>query len=39
MKYLAYLAIATFFTISALVSVRKEWFGFIYGTQASATVR
>ena len=31
MRYLAFLAIATFFTISALVSVRKEWFGFIYG--------
>ena len=31
MRFLAYLAIATFFTISALVSVRKEWFGFIYG--------
>ena len=31
MRYLAYLAIATFFTISTLVSVRIEWFGFIYG--------
>ena len=31
MRYLAFLAIATFFTINALVSVRKEWFGFIYG--------
>lgn len=31
MRYLAYLAIATFVTISALVSIRKEWFGFIYG--------
>jgi polysaccharide biosynthesis protein VpsQ len=31
MRYLAYLAIATFFTISALVSMHKEWFGFIYG--------
>jgi len=31
MRYLAYLAIATFCTISALVSVRTEWFGFIYG--------
>ena len=31
MRYLAYLAIATFFSISALVSVRKQWFGFIYG--------
>ena len=30
MRYLAFLAIATFFTISALVSTRKEWFGFIY---------
>jgi len=31
MRYLAYLAIATFVTISALVSTHKEWFGFIYG--------
>ena len=30
MRYLAYLAIAAFFTTSALVSIRKEWFGFIY---------
>lgn len=30
MRYLAFLAIATFFTISALVSTRKEWFGFVY---------
>ena len=31
MRYLAYLAIATFFTISALVSTHKERFSFIYG--------
>jgi hypothetical protein len=31
MRYLAYLSIATFFTISALVSTHKEWFSFIYG--------
>ncbi len=31
MRYLAYLAIAAFFTTSALVSIHKEWFGFIYG--------
>jgi hypothetical protein len=31
MRALAYLAIATFFSISALVSLRKPWFGFIYG--------
>ena len=30
MRYLAFLAIATFFIISALVSVRMEWFGFVY---------
>ena len=30
MRYLAYLAIATFITISALVSTHKAWFGFIY---------
>ena len=30
MRYLAYLAIAAFFTTSALVSLHKEWFGFIY---------
>jgi hypothetical protein len=30
MRYLAYLAIAAFFSISALVSVWKPWFGFIY---------
>jgi len=30
MRYLAYLAITTFFTISVLVSTRKEWFGFVY---------
>jgi hypothetical protein len=30
MKYLAYLAIATFFSISVLVSIHREWFGFIY---------
>ena len=30
MRYLALLAITTFFTISALVSTRKEWFGFVY---------
>ena len=35
MRYLAYLAIATFFSISVLVSVRKEWFGFIYGLPGS----
>ena len=31
MRYLALLAIAAFFSISALVSVQREWFGFIYG--------
>ena len=31
MRYLAYLAIATFFTISALASTHKEWFSFIHG--------
>jgi VanZ family protein len=31
MRYLAYLAIAAFFTTSALVSIHKAWFGFIYG--------
>ena len=30
MRYLAFLVIVTFFSISALVSVRKEWFGFVY---------
>ena len=30
MRVLAYLAMATFFSISALVSARKPWFGFIY---------
>ena len=30
MRYLAFLTIATFFTISTLVSAHKEWFGFIY---------
>ena len=30
MRYLAYLAIAAFFSLSALVSVHKPWFGFIY---------
>ena len=30
MRYLAYLAITTFFTINVLVSTRKEWFGFVY---------
>jgi hypothetical protein len=30
MRYLAFLAIAAFFSISALVSVHREWFGFIY---------
>ena len=30
MRYLAFLAITTFITISALVSTRKEWFGFVY---------
>jgi VanZ family protein len=30
MRTLAYLAIATFYSISALVSLRKPWFGFIY---------
>ena len=32
MRYLAFLAIAVFFTISVLVSTRREWFGFINGT-------
>ena len=30
MKYMAILAFTTFITISALVSIRKEWFGFVY---------
>ena len=30
MRYLAYLAIAAFLSISALVSIRKPWFWFIY---------
>ena len=30
MRVLAYLAIAAFFSLSALVSVHKPWFGFIY---------
>ena len=30
MRYLAFLAIAAFFSISVLVSVHREWFGFIY---------
>lgn len=30
MRYLAFLAIAAFFSISALVSIHREWFGFIY---------
>ena len=30
MRYLAFLAIAAFFSISVLVSVYSEWFGFIY---------
>ena len=30
MRYLAFLAITTFFTISVMVSSRKEWFGFVY---------
>jgi hypothetical protein len=30
MRVLAYLAIATFCTISALASIHTEWFGFIY---------
>ena len=30
MRVLAYLAIAAFVTLSALVSVHKPWFGFIY---------
>jgi len=30
MRYLAYLAITAFISISALVSVHKPWFGFIY---------
>jgi hypothetical protein len=29
-RYLAFLAMAVYITISALVSVRKEWFGSIY---------
>ena len=39
MRYLAYLAIATFFSISALVSVHKEWFGFIYGLPGGDKIR
>ena len=35
MRYLAYLAIATFFSISVLVSTIREWFGFIYGITGS----
>ena len=31
MRYLAFLAIAFFCTISVLVSTRREWFGFING--------
>ena len=30
MRYMALLAFTTFITISALVSTRKEWFGFVY---------
>jgi hypothetical protein len=30
LRYLAYLAIAAFISISALVSVHKPWFWFIY---------
>ena len=30
MRYLAFLAMAAFFSISVLVSVHREWFGFIY---------
>jgi len=30
MRYLAFLAIATFFSISVLVSTHREWFEFIY---------
>jgi VanZ family protein len=30
MKFMAWLAFTTFMTISALVSIRKEWFGFVY---------
>jgi hypothetical protein len=30
MRYLAFLAMVVYIAISALVSVRKEWFGFIY---------
>jgi VanZ family protein len=30
MRYLAFLAIAAFFCISALVSIHREWFEFIY---------
>ena len=35
MRYLAFLAIAAFFSISALVSVHREWFGFIYSFPGS----
>jgi hypothetical protein len=35
MRYLALLAIAAFFSISVLVSVHREWFGFIYGLPGS----
>jgi hypothetical protein len=31
MGYFEYVAITAYFTISALVSIHKEWFGFIYG--------
>ena len=30
MKYIAFLTIAAYFSINALVSAKTEWFGFIY---------
>jgi hypothetical protein len=35
MRYLAFLALAATVSISALVSVHREWFGFIYGLPGS----
>jgi hypothetical protein len=30
MRFLAFLAMAVYITLSALVSIRREWFGFLY---------
>jgi hypothetical protein len=35
MRYLAFLALAASVSISALVSLHREWFGFIYGLPGS----